>query len=108
MTTRETGPRPASNNKRKKRPPLTKKQKDERARERAEIQQGMIERAQARGGLIVRPFLDWCALRGISVATGRRLAKAGKVRLTQLSQRRVGVRDDHDQEYLDSCLRSAE
>jgi hypothetical protein len=44
-------------------------------------------------------------MRGISVATGRRLAAAGKIKITHLSERIIGVRSDHDQEYLDSCLR---
>jgi hypothetical protein len=57
--------------------------------------------------IVVYPFLDWCKMRGISVATGRRLAAAGRVKLTQLSERRIGVRSDHDQEYLDNCLRDS-
>jgi hypothetical protein len=57
--------------------------------------------------IVVYPFRDWCKMRGISVATGRRLAAAGRVRLTQLSTRRIGVRSDHDQEYLDSCVRDS-
>jgi hypothetical protein len=44
-------------------------------------------------------------LRGISVSTGDRLERAGKVKVTHLSARRKGVREDHDQEYLDSCAR---
>jgi hypothetical protein len=55
----------------------------------------------------VIPFLEWCRLRGISASTGRRLIRAGKVKITDLSPRRIGVREDHDQEYLDSCARSA-
>jgi hypothetical protein len=47
-------------------------------------------------------------MRGISVSTGQRLADAGKVKVTYLSPRRKGVREDHDREYLDSCLRGAE
>ena len=56
----------------------------------------------------VIPWLEWCEMRGISVSTGQRLADAGKVKVTYLSPRRKGVREDHDQEYLDSCLRGAE
>jgi hypothetical protein len=51
------------------------------------------------------PFLEWCGLRGISESTGRRLIRAGKVKITDLSPCRIGVREDHDQEYLDSCVR---
>jgi hypothetical protein len=53
----------------------------------------------------VIPFLEWCRLRGISESTGRRLIRAGKVKITDLSARRIGVREDHDREYLESCLR---
>jgi hypothetical protein len=53
----------------------------------------------------VIPFLEWCGLSGISESTGRRLVRAGKVKITDLSPRRIGVREDHDQEYLDSCVR---
>jgi predicted site-specific integrase-resolvase len=62
---------------------------------------------QARDPIIVFPFLDWCQMRGISVATGRRLIAAGRVKATQLSERRIGIRSDHDQEFLDSCLRDS-
>jgi hypothetical protein len=63
------------------------------------------ERHPRKSPIIVYPFLDWCRMRGISVATGRRLVADGRVKVTQLSERRIGVRSDHDQEYLDSCLR---
>jgi hypothetical protein len=56
----------------------------------------------------VIPFREWCALRGISVATGRRLAAAGKVRLTHLSERRIGVHEDDDAAYLAACRLEAE
>jgi hypothetical protein len=53
----------------------------------------------------VIPFIEWCKLRGFSLSTGERLARAGKVKVTYLSPRRKGVREDHDREYLDSCTR---
>jgi hypothetical protein len=53
----------------------------------------------------VIPWLEWVKIRGISVSTGERLARAGKVKVTYLSPRRKGVREDHDREYLDSCTR---
>jgi len=56
----------------------------------------------------VIPWLQWCKLRGISVSTGERLEDAGKVKVTYLSPRRKGVREDHDREYLESCARGAE
>jgi len=53
--------------------------------------------------ITVIPFREWCRLRGISVATGRRLAAAGRVKVTHMSARIIGVRSDDDQAYLDSC-----
>jgi len=55
--------------------------------------------------LRVIPFSDWCKLRGFSEATGRRIIKSGRVKITDLSARRIGIREDHDREYLDSCVR---
>jgi hypothetical protein len=53
----------------------------------------------------VIPWLEWVKLRGISLSTAERLQRAGKVKVTYLSARRKGVREDHDREYLDSCAR---
>jgi hypothetical protein len=53
----------------------------------------------------VIPWLEWIELRGIGVSTAERLEKAGKVKVTYLSPRRKGVREDHDREYLEACLR---
>jgi hypothetical protein len=40
----------------------------------------------------VMSFREWCDVNGFSLATGRRLRKAGKAAaFTQLSDRRVGV-----------------
>jgi hypothetical protein len=63
------------------------------------------DRRQRQNPLIVYPFLEWCQMRGFSVSTGRRLIEAGKVKVTQISTRRIGIRSDHDREYLDACLR---
>jgi hypothetical protein len=78
-----------------------RQQKLEREQKCRELQGEAVQR----GHVVVFPFLDWCEMRGISKATGRRLAAAGRVKLTYLSERRIGVRSDHDQEYLDSCVR---
>jgi hypothetical protein len=56
----------------------------------------------------VIPWLEWCKLRGISLSTGERLQRTGKVKVTYLSERRKGVREDHDREYLESCTVSGE
>jgi hypothetical protein len=39
-------------------------------------------------------FRDWCRLNSISESTGRRIIAAGKIRVTQLSERRIGVGED--------------
>jgi hypothetical protein len=54
----------------------------------------------------VIPWLQWVELRGLSLSTAERLERAGKIKTTRLSPRRKGVREDHDREYLDSCLRA--
>jgi hypothetical protein len=36
-------------------------------------------------------FKQWCALNSISEATGKRIIRAGKVRITRLSERRIGI-----------------
>jgi hypothetical protein len=56
---------------------------------------------------VVIPFEQWCQLVGCSIQTGRRLAQAGKVKITQLSGRRIGVRSDHHLEYLNACARGS-
>jgi predicted site-specific integrase-resolvase len=64
--------------------------------------------AQRHQPIYVIPFpREWASIRGVSVATALRLAKAGKVKVTHMSERKRGVRSDHDQEYLDSCLRDS-
>ena len=57
--------------------------------------------------LRVIPFNDWCKLRGFSRSTGLRIIDAGRVKVTRLSARRLGIREDHDREYLDSCARAS-
>ena len=67
------------------------------------IAQRAEQRAQS-SALVVYTFKEWCALRGFSEATGRRLIASKQVKVTHLSERRIGIRTDHDQEYLDSCV----
>jgi hypothetical protein len=78
----------------------TEEKREQRKRER-ELQRGALER----GRVIVYSLREWAEMRNISLATARRLVAAGRVKLTYLSTRRVGVRSDHDLEYLDSCIR---
>jgi hypothetical protein len=78
----------------------------ERERERQQQRKAALETSPRFAGVIrVIPWLEWCELRGLSLSTAERLMRAGKVKVTFLSERRKGVRTDHDQEYLDSCLR---
>jgi len=85
---------------------LSRSEREKRKRKRAEKRSQLQAQAVERGHIVVFPFRDWCEMRGISVANGRRLAEAGRVKLTQLSERRLGVRSDHDREFLDSCVRN--
>jgi hypothetical protein len=81
------------------------KRRERRACQRA-ARRAHLESVRARSPnqiIVVTPFLDWCALRGFSESTGRRLIKAGKVRITHPSARRIGVRSDDDEAYLASC-----
>jgi hypothetical protein len=48
----------------------------------------------------VKPLAAWCQDKGFSLSTGRRLVKAGKLRLTHLSPRRVGVSEADDAAYM--------
>jgi hypothetical protein len=58
-----------------------------------------------RESVIVCPFKEFCAKRSFSVVTGCRLIAAGKIKVTQLLPRPVGIREGHAREYLDACLR---
>jgi predicted site-specific integrase-resolvase len=51
-------------------------------------------------------FKQWCALNSISEATGRRLIKAGKVRIVRLSERRIGIGEDDNAEFQARCARA--
>lgn len=53
-------------------------------------------------------FKAWCELNGFSEATGRRIIAAGKVRVTQLSERRIGIGEDDNADYQAACARGAE
>jgi hypothetical protein len=50
-------------------------------------------------------FKEWCRLNSISESTGRRIIAAGKVRVTQLSERRIGVGEDDNAEFQARCAR---
>jgi hypothetical protein len=50
-------------------------------------------------------FKQWCALNNISEATGRRIIRAGKVRVTQLSERRIGIGENDNAAFQARCAR---
>ena len=55
----------------------------------------------------VLPLPAWCERNGLSEATGRRLIKSGQgPTVTWLSKRRMGIRERHNREWLDSRARS--
>ena len=102
------GPAVAPSNRRKskksKSKPVTLRRESERQRQLE--RKASLETSPRFAGVVrVIPWLEWCELRGLSLSTAERLMRAGKVKVTFLSKRRKGVRTDHDQEYLDSCLR---
>jgi predicted DNA-binding transcriptional regulator AlpA len=48
-------------------------------------------------------FREWCKRCGFSTVTGWRIMKAGDgPKVTRISPRRIGIREDHHAEWLDS------
>jgi predicted site-specific integrase-resolvase len=62
-----------------------------------------MKNAPPREPLTVYTLDEWCRLRKLSKATAKRLIAAGKLRATHLSERRVVIRADDDQQFLDAC-----
>jgi hypothetical protein len=52
-------------------------------------------------------FKAWCALNGFSESTGRRIIAAGKVRVTQLSERRIGIGELDNADFQAACVRAS-
>jgi predicted DNA-binding transcriptional regulator AlpA len=51
-------------------------------------------------------FKEWCELNGFSQDTGFRLLRSGRgPKITQLSDRRIGIREDHNSEWQDARVR---
>jgi predicted site-specific integrase-resolvase len=49
---------------------------------------------------------EWCELNGFSYHTGHRLLQSGRgPKITQLSDRRIGIREDHNAEWQDARVR---
>jgi hypothetical protein len=53
----------------------------------------------------IMSFRDWCELNGFSPSTGHRIIRAGKVRVTQLSERRIGISESANADYQAACAR---
>jgi predicted DNA-binding transcriptional regulator AlpA len=54
----------------------------------------------------VLTFYEWCALNGFSIATGRRLVKAGLgPPVLQLSKRRLGIRESDNATWQQSRIK---
>jgi hypothetical protein len=51
-------------------------------------------------------FQNWCQLNSISEATGRRLIRAGKVRVTRLSERRIGIGELDNADFQARCAQN--
>ena len=87
---------------------MTEQERERRAQQRKRsMREREDQQQQTPAGIIRVLTFTWCSLRGLSKATGRRVIKAGKVKVTQMSERRIGIREDHDREYLDNCVRDA-
>jgi hypothetical protein len=66
------------------------------------------ERRYTQENLKVIPWRVWCAQKGISVDTARRLRERGKApRIIQISERRIGVTVADDREWTLERVRDA-
>jgi hypothetical protein len=56
----------------------------------------------------VMSFAQWCEINNLSAATGRRILASGKgPKVIQLSERRIGIREDHNTEWQEGLVRDA-
>jgi hypothetical protein len=69
----------------------------------------MLRRAAGRAGAVNAPappfarvvsLKEWTKLRGLSLSTARRLIARGKLRAIRLSERRLGITEESDREFL--------
>ena len=57
----------------------------------------------------VMTFRQWCERNGFSPVTGWRIMKAGDgPKVTKLSARRIGIREDHHAAWLESRVRRSD
>jgi hypothetical protein len=56
-------------------------------------------------------FKEWCSLNGVSEDVGRRilagLTNIPPAKVTQVSDRRIGIRQDHNDEWQDANVRTS-
>lgn len=56
----------------------------------------------------IMSFQEWCKLNSLSPRTGRKVIQSGDgPKVTQLSDRRIGVRVDHNDEWQERRIRPA-
>jgi predicted site-specific integrase-resolvase len=65
------------------------------------------ERQRRRTSQRILSFKQWCQLNGFSESTGRRVIRAGKIRVIQLSERRIGIGEDDNADFQAACTRGA-
>jgi predicted DNA-binding transcriptional regulator AlpA len=59
--------------------------------------------AKRRPAIRIMTIKEWCERSAFSTVTGWRLMKSGRgPQLTRISERRLGIREDHYREWLDS------
>jgi hypothetical protein len=51
----------------------------------------------------VLPLAQWLALKNLSYQTGKRLIAEGKIKITHLSQKRIGISESADREFMKAC-----
>jgi hypothetical protein len=70
-----------------------------REAERRQRQRAQSHRTSQR----ILTFKAWIELNGISESTGRRLIRAGKVKVTRLSERRIGISESANADFQAAC-----
>jgi predicted DNA-binding transcriptional regulator AlpA len=57
----------------------------------------------------IMTFREWCERNSFSPVTGWRIMKAGDgPKVTQISARRIGIREDHHAAWLESRVRGSD
>jgi hypothetical protein len=78
----------------------------ERVRRRQQAERAQSERDRALDDQRVMTIPQWCEINGFSIWTGQRLLKAGKgPKITQISDRRIGITVRANREWQDARVR---